>query len=356
MEPPSYTQSGLSTSAGRAGFITTIVLLIVLTAGLVLRVWVQTRKRRRVQAHDYLYFAGYVFAVGYSTNFLYGIYPGGFGMHLQDFMRLYPERTVPLLKVITASTFLWAMATTLVKLCLLGLFHEIFTTPIVRYLIWAIAALSAILGLSGILLGVLICQPFAYNWDKTITSGHCGDSYKMQLATCTINMVIELMIVLLPAPILWRLQMPFKSKVILNGIFSLGLCVCATNLTRILIIYNQDQADFTYSLALIGVLCSLEVNIAMICASTPTLASLVVRNKCRSGHGDSFGGSSRVMNSFARRRMMKQPKDDKKARPSESTLISITAGDDGLLLSRQDIREGSSIGTTSGSTMVGEDV
>lgn len=86
-----------------------------------------------------------------------------------------------------------------------------------------VAILSIMLAVAGILIGSLMCRPFAYSWDRTIAGGHCGDSLKMELSTCVVNIILDFMIVLLPLPLLWTLHVSLKKKALLSGIFSLGL-------------------------------------------------------------------------------------------------------------------------------------
>ncbi|KAL6231480.1 hypothetical protein BDW75DRAFT_243869 [Aspergillus navahoensis] len=298
-----YPLGGLSTQPGRAAFIVTIISMVLVTISLALRIWAQTIRRRRFMAHDYLYFSGYVVAIGYSAQFLYGIYPNVMGMHLEDAIRLYPDRLEKALKIIAASTFIWAFATTLVKLSLLSLYLQIFKSQLLfQVLAYIVATLSAMLALSGILLGILFCQPFAYNWDRTIKGGHCGDSPKFQLSTAVVNMMLDFFIVLLPLPILWSLQMSWKRKAMLSGVFSLGLCICAMNLTRTILVVHQDRTDVTRSIAQIGLFSILEVNVGMICAALPTCGPLFFSDSGGSGGVGGSGSSSGKINSFVRRR------------------------------------------------------
>lgn len=136
-----------------------------------------------------------------------------------------PTNAVPVkIQIIAASTFIWAFATTLVKLSLLSLYLQLFKSQLLfRILAYIVATLSTMLALSGILLGILFCQPFAYNWDHTIEGGHCGDSPKFQLSTAIVNMLLDFFVVLLPMPVLWSLKMSRKRKLMLSAIFSLGL-------------------------------------------------------------------------------------------------------------------------------------
>ena len=69
---------------------------------------------------------------------------------------------------------------------------------------------------------IAICQPFAYNWNRTI-GGTCGDRPLAYLLTAVFNMILDLSIISAPMPQLWQLQVSTSKKWILTGIFSLGL-------------------------------------------------------------------------------------------------------------------------------------
>lgn len=77
----------------------TVISMVLVTISLALRLWAKFIRRRRFMTHDYTYFAAYVMSVGYSAQFLYGISPNVIGMHLEDAVRLYPDRVTRALKV-----------------------------------------------------------------------------------------------------------------------------------------------------------------------------------------------------------------------------------------------------------------
>jgi hypothetical protein len=79
---------------------------------------------------------------------------------------------------------------------------------------WAIATILA---------GFLVCQPFAYNWDQTIPGGSCGNQVTSFTATGVINLLTDVAVLLIPMPLLYRLQMPTYKKVALIAVFGLGI-------------------------------------------------------------------------------------------------------------------------------------
>ena len=67
----------------------------------------------------------------------------------------------------------------------------------------------------------LICRPLKLFWDPT-AKGHCGNLNAMSAVAGATNMVTDLMVMLLPVPIIWRLQMANLQKVGITIIFSFG--------------------------------------------------------------------------------------------------------------------------------------
>jgi hypothetical protein len=68
----------------------------------------------------------------------------------------------------------------------------------------------------------LICKPVRYNWDKTI-QGTCDPrAQETYLAAGIINLIVDVFIVAMPMPMLFRLRMPTGKKVGIIAMFSLG--------------------------------------------------------------------------------------------------------------------------------------
>ena len=80
-------------------------------------------------------------------------------------------------------------------------------------LAWTIAAILAI---------SFACEPFAFNWDKTIPGGKCGDQVTSLTVTAAVNLVTDVMVLLLPMRPLYKLQMATYKKVTLVTVFGLG--------------------------------------------------------------------------------------------------------------------------------------
>ena len=75
---------------------------------------------------------------------------------------------------------------------------------------------------SVILEAFLLCRPVAYNWDKSVR-GTCGFEGLAFLLQGTMNLIIDFGVIIMPIPMLWRLQMPFPKKVGIAAMFSVGV-------------------------------------------------------------------------------------------------------------------------------------
>ncbi|KAI5779977.1 hypothetical protein EDC01DRAFT_668681 [Geopyxis carbonaria] len=195
---------------------------------------------------------------------------------------LPPDALTITLKVFFASGFLWITATTFIKLSILLLYIGIFQTRPFLWAAWGVVSLSVMFWVACILTGFLMCRPLAFNWDKSIEDAHCGNTYSQEVGSAAINMILDFMIVILPLPVLWSLQVPVKKKIMLSGVLSLGLCICGMNITRVVMIATSDTVDYTYSLTNAGIFKGLEVYLGIVTSCLPTFGPLLVREKVMS--------------------------------------------------------------------------
>ena len=70
------------------------------------------------------------------------------------------------------------------------------------------------------------CSPIAYAWNKAILGGHCLNIHVFWIVQDILILVIDVYIVVLPLPMIWKLQITKAEKIAISGLFLLGsLCV-----------------------------------------------------------------------------------------------------------------------------------
>ncbi|KAB2099104.1 hypothetical protein AG0111_0g12692 [Alternaria gaisen] len=80
---------------------------------------------------------------------------------------------------------------------------------------------------------IFACTPFRRNWDVTITEGSCIDRTPLYMATAVLNMATDILLLILPIPMVVKLQMPRAQKAGLICIFGVGSLLIEANLVII---------------------------------------------------------------------------------------------------------------------------
>jgi hypothetical protein len=75
---------------------------------------------------------------------------------------------------------------------------------------------------SSLFVALLICRPIAANWDPSIPRT-CGNLNTAFYVIAAVNMVTDFMVMALPVPQIWALQLPIIQKLGLSLHFGLGL-------------------------------------------------------------------------------------------------------------------------------------
>ena len=84
---------------------------------------------------------------------------------------------------------------------------------------------------------ILECSPRRKLWDPTI-HGHCISSNGFGVSSGALNVISDFSILLLPLPLIWRLQMPINKKISVTVVFGFGLFGCIISVLRL--IYSVD--------------------------------------------------------------------------------------------------------------------
>lgn len=69
----------------------------------------------------------------------------------------------------------------------------------------------------------LACTPREKIWDPTVPGGKCTNLKVSLVVSSTTNVVSDILILLLPQNIIWRLQMPLQRKIGVSLIFVVGI-------------------------------------------------------------------------------------------------------------------------------------
>ncbi|KAK3377400.1 hypothetical protein B0T24DRAFT_701862 [Lasiosphaeria ovina] len=159
--------------------------------------------------------------------------------------------------------------------------------------IFLIVSMNIALGLSALFIW-LQCDPPAKAWSPDL-DGTCWDpsfSFKYGVFSGAYSAFTDLVLSILPWPLIWRLQMETKEKVgvavaISMGVFSAGAAVAKTVQLRYL-----SRGDFTYYESEVVIWGTVETAVAIMAASVPFLRVLVVEAQSAYARRDGVSGGS----------------------------------------------------------------
>ncbi|KAJ6132301.1 hypothetical protein N7471_007516 [Penicillium samsonianum] len=114
------------------------------------------------------------------------------------------------------------------------------------------------------------CIPVAKQWDVSL-EGHCIETLPFYYALGGISIVLDLIIIALPLPVLWKLQLRLKQKALLACLFALGFFVTVIQIIRIFTV--RDLKTFTDSKNIVIWSC-VEISLGVIIACIPTYGPL----------------------------------------------------------------------------------
>lgn len=149
--------------------------------------------------------------------------------------------------------------------------------PGVRWCIYVLNTFNLSLMVAIFLVVIFQCKPIAYNWDTSIEGGSCIEQGTFYVATAALTIFTDVLTLAIPFWIFLDLKMPLRVKVVLIFVFLLGAIVTVVGIVRLWYIYTAffkpPSADPTYSLGFCT--SGIETNLAIICASAPSLRGLI---------------------------------------------------------------------------------
>lgn len=94
--------------------------------------------------------------------------------------------------------------------------------PILLWVIDSFLVLNVMFYLALFLFQFLACRPLAHAWDPLVAGTCVKDELVVHIVSASINTASDLIIIILPQPVIWRLELSKKRKWGLSAVFLLG--------------------------------------------------------------------------------------------------------------------------------------
>ncbi|KAK0620764.1 hypothetical protein B0T14DRAFT_430816 [Immersiella caudata] len=254
-------------------YIPSAVFVVVCPVLMGLRIWARLKKGGKLGADDWTAVVALIFTV-LTEGFLVASCQYGMGRHWATIDKANRFETQ---KYFFMAQVTYKAAINLVKCCILLLYLRLF--QVVRWFrisCWALLAIVAIYCTASIAATIFQCQPVIRAFDKD-TPGHCLDTAKFWFANAGFSIATDVIILLLPMPLVWKLEVPRTQKVALVAVFAVGIFVVVTSCLRVTTLdLFATSPDHTYNIANV-MWTIIEPNVAVVCSCLPILRPLVVR-------------------------------------------------------------------------------
>ena len=109
----------------------------------------------------------------------------------------------------------------MIKISTLLLFDRVFPVQKFHRILWVVGLLVSAYTLIAMIIMIFQCKPLSGAWDPTIKSD-CIDLSLVIIFMGCMNVLTDLLLLYLPLPQLWKLQMRWGTKMQVISIFSIG--------------------------------------------------------------------------------------------------------------------------------------
>ncbi|KAK5652250.1 hypothetical protein OQA88_10747 [Cercophora sp. LCS_1] len=221
---------------------------------------------------DWVLAAAFVFAIVTNALFL-AMINSGFGFHADS---LDPEDRSLTLRMFWVAQMTYKISLQATKVSLLlfyvRIFHHISWFKKVSYVF--ITFLLVYLFATTVV-SLVQCQPIATAWDSSRT-GKCIDLISFFVFNGSFAVVTDIIVLILPLPLVWGLQLPLGQKLALVPVFGIGIFIVTVSAVRLYALIATPPLDKTYDLE--GTLWTIiEFNLAIVCASLPSVRILLAK-------------------------------------------------------------------------------
>ena len=110
----------------------------------------------------------------------------------------------------------------LIILAILLFYIRVFPNRWMRLSVYGLTALTIAWTFATVIVVIFQCAPVQYFWNRGIAGGHCVDAYDFHVAMGVLSTVVLVTVLILPVPIIWKLQVSSTRRLGLAFVFTIG--------------------------------------------------------------------------------------------------------------------------------------
>ncbi|KAL2861206.1 uncharacterized protein BJX67DRAFT_313545 [Aspergillus lucknowensis] len=279
--------------------VTQCLCIPIVSIFVVLRFAIRGWYRQWAGVEDWTCLLAWMLFMGYcGIGIVVGNYGGGFHYtDVSDEDLVHFRKVIPLLPVsmsLTAqfcyiATVLYCPMALLVKIALLSILIRIFAPFKNKVLfIYVFLGALAIYYTVAEIVKIRMCDPVPAYWTLD-PNASCLDQRAALIADSVISVVSDLLILLLPLPLTWSLQMSRNKKLRVIGMLSAGGLATAFSIYRlVLVLRDGSSPDMTIVFVCVILSGNAEGGVGLICACLPSLNIMIRKVRDHSYKSDRY--------------------------------------------------------------------
>ncbi|KAH8678265.1 hypothetical protein BX600DRAFT_431551 [Xylariales sp. PMI_506] len=236
-----------------------------------LRLWSRYVMTKKMEADDWIMAATFIVWIPFTVLGVI-LRIEAIGYNIWD---LSEETITRALKIFFIDEILYTLVLGLLRVSILFFYMRVFA-PLKQWC-WATIILVVLSATVVILMTLFQCTPIRYNWDGW--TGEFDEAYQcainvnvLSYAAAASGILQDLIILILPLPVIATLQMQLRKKIMTLGIFSLGIFIIITSCIRLKsLVQFAKSLNPTWDYAEAVLWTSLEVNISVAVVCLPAI-------------------------------------------------------------------------------------
>ncbi|KAI0423723.1 hypothetical protein F5Y09DRAFT_184018 [Xylaria sp. FL1042] len=246
-----------------------IAVVIVASLAVGLRIYTRAYMLERFGADDYLAVLSLLLVVATGVSQCINT-TNGLGTHSWDLES--HDKVIAYLKNFYVSIVFYNATLMLIKMTFMVQYYRVLVLKKFRTVCTVVMTIVGAWSLSQLIIAIFLCKPIAGFWDASLNAT-CIPIPLQWYINAGGNIATDIIIFILPLPILTHLELPKMQKISLVGIFSLGFFTCALSVIRIK--FLNIGSDFTYDNIEASIWSITELCSGVTCASLITLRPFV---------------------------------------------------------------------------------
>jgi hypothetical protein len=166
---------------------------------------------------------------------------------------------------------MYNFAICLIKLSNLALYAIIFPGVVFRRWLWAVGFVIVGWLVTTQLITVFACIPIEAGWNPLLmATAKCVNYAVLSISSSAVGIATDLAVLILPIPLVMKLQLKPYLKAIVIGVFVVGSCACIVTIVRLpLTISLITSQDLSYDAVSVWITTHVELTVGLFATSLP---------------------------------------------------------------------------------------